>query len=43
VLPPGGTDAEIAAEVSRLWYLNAPRIGTGDPNLILVGTVLRLR
>jgi hypothetical protein len=42
VLPAGASDAEIAAEVSRLWHVNAARIGTGDPNLILVGTVLRL-
>jgi hypothetical protein len=42
VLPAGVTEAEIAAEVSRLWSLNAARIGTGDPSLILVGTVLRL-
>jgi hypothetical protein len=42
VLPVGASDAEIAAEVSRLWHLNAARIGTGDPSLILVGTVLRL-
>jgi Tfp pilus assembly protein FimV len=43
LLPPGAGNAEIAAEVQRLWQLNADRIGTGDPNLILVGTVLRLR
>ncbi len=42
LLPPGVGNAEIAAEVQRLWRLNADRIGTGDPNLILVGTVLRL-
>ncbi len=42
VLPAAASDAEIAAEVSRLWHLNAARIGTGDPSLILVGTVLRL-
>jgi hypothetical protein len=43
LLPPGAGNAEVAAEVQRLWRLNADRIGTGDPNLILVGTVLRLR
>jgi hypothetical protein len=43
LLPPGAGNAEIATEVQRLWRLNADRIGTGDPNLILVGTVLRLR
>lgn len=42
VLPAGASEAQIAAEVSRLWRLNAGRIGTGDPGLILVGTVLRL-
>jgi hypothetical protein len=42
VLPVSASDAEIAAEVSRLWHLNAARIGTGNPSLILVGTVLRL-
>jgi hypothetical protein len=42
LLPPGAGDAEIASEVQRLWQLNAARIGTGDPNLILVGTVMRL-
>jgi LysM domain len=40
--PPGAANVEIAAEVQRLWRLNAARIGTGDPNLILVGTRLRL-
>jgi hypothetical protein len=43
VLPAGASEARIAAEVARLWRLNATRIGTGDPNLILVGTALRLR
>jgi hypothetical protein len=43
LLPPGAGNAEIASEVQRLWQLNAARIGTGDPNLILVGTILRLR
>lgn len=42
VLPAGATFAEIEAEISRLWRLNASRIGTGDPNLILVGTILRI-
>src|SRR4051812_48718562 len=35
--------AEIAAEVDRLWRLNAARIGTGDRNLIFPGQRLRLR
>lgn len=42
-LPPAASNAEIAAEVHRLWVLNAGRIGTGDPDVLLVGTVLRLR
>jgi hypothetical protein len=42
LLPSGASNEQIAAEVGRLWRLNAARIGTGDPNLILVGTVLRL-
>jgi hypothetical protein len=43
ILPTGAGNAEIAAEVKRLWRLNEARIGTGDPSLILVGTVMRLR
>lgn len=35
--------AKIAGEVHRLWRLNAERIGTGDPDLIMVGQTLRLR
>jgi LysM domain len=42
LLPLGADNAEISAEVHRLWRLNAARIGTGDPDLILVGTRLRL-
>jgi hypothetical protein len=42
LLPGGANNAEIAAEVQRLWKLNADRIGTGDPNLLYVGTDLRL-
>jgi hypothetical protein len=42
ILPVAATNAEISAEVSRLWHLNSQAIGTDDPNLILVGTVLRL-
>jgi hypothetical protein len=33
----------IAIEVRRLWRLNAERIGTGDPDLLIVGVRLRLR
>lgn len=43
LLPRGADDAEIATEVARLWHLNEDRIGTGDPDLIYPGTVLRLR
>lgn len=43
LLPAGADNAEIAAEVQRLWKLNAGRIGTGDPSLIYTGTELRLR
>ena len=40
LLPPGGGSTEIANEVQRLWQLNKSRIGTGDPNLLLVGAKL---
>jgi hypothetical protein len=43
LLGPGASPAEIARKVSRLWELNAARIGTGRPDLILVGTKLELR
>lgn len=43
LLPAGAGDTAIAAEVARLWRLNEDRIGTGDPDLIYPGTVLRLR
>jgi hypothetical protein len=33
----------IAREVGRLWALNEDRIGSGDPDLLYVGTRLRLR
>ena len=33
----------IAREVHALWTLNRDRIATGDPDLILTGTVVRLR
>jgi hypothetical protein len=35
--------AEVAREVERLWDLNAGTIGTGDPDLLLVGQRLSLR
>lgn len=40
---PGAGGADVGREVSRLWELNADRIGTGDPDLIRVGQRLRLR
>jgi nucleoid-associated protein YgaU len=43
VLAPGTSNGRAAREVSRLWELNKQRIGTGDPDLLKVGTVLRLR
>ena len=43
LLPAGADNAEIEAEVQRLWRLNANRIGTGDPSLLYAGTELRLR
>jgi hypothetical protein len=35
--------AAIAREVNRLWERNKARIGTGDPDLLMVGTTLRLK
>lgn len=43
LLSPGADALEIEEKVERLWRLNEDRIGTGDPNLIYPGTVLRLR
>lgn len=43
LLPGDASDAQIAAEVARLWSLNEAAIGTDDPNLIYAGTTLRLR
>jgi hypothetical protein len=43
LLRPSAGNAEIALEVQRLWRLNASRIGTGSPDLLMVGTELRLR
>jgi hypothetical protein len=36
------TTGQVAREVHRLWELNKERIATGDPDLLVVGTVLRL-
>ena len=38
----GATNAKIAAESNRLYALNRDLIGD-DPNVLIVGTVLRLR
>lgn len=35
--------ARIAREVHRLWQLNRDRIGTGNPDLLMIGTELSLR
>ena len=35
--------ARIAREVNRLWELNSARIGTGEPDLLMVGTRIALR
>jgi hypothetical protein len=35
--------ARVAREVDRLWELNKDRIATGDPDLLMTGTELRLR
>lgn len=42
LLGPGATDAEIVAESNRVYGLNPDVIG-GDPDLLIPGTVLRLR
>jgi nucleoid-associated protein YgaU len=43
LLGAGASASAIASEVRRLWELNEQRIGTGDPNLLVVGVRLRLR
>jgi hypothetical protein len=43
VLPPDASMARIAREVTHLWDLNEERIATGDPDLLKIGTKLRLR
>jgi hypothetical protein len=43
LLGPDASAGRIAREVNRLWRLNEDRIGTGNPSLLHVGTVLRLR
>jgi LysM domain len=43
LLGSAASPARLAREVRRLWSLNEARIGTGDPDLLMVGTELRLR
>lgn len=43
VLPAGSDTQAVEDKVKELWQMNEDRIGTGDPNLIFPGTVLRLR
>jgi nucleoid-associated protein YgaU len=42
ILGPDASAGRIGREVNRIWELNRERIGTGNPNLIHVGTVLEL-
>lgn len=42
-LAGGASNGQLAREVARLWRLNEDRIATGDPSMLHVGTVLRLR
>ncbi len=39
---PGASNTAVAAIVSHLWTVNAPAMGTGDPNVLRVGTTLRM-
>lgn len=43
VLGGDASIAGVAREVHRLWDLNRDRIGTGDPDLLMIGTTLELR
>lgn len=43
VLGGEASTAAIAREVNRLWELNKAQIGTGNPDLVAVGTRLELR
>jgi hypothetical protein len=43
ILGRDATVARVAREAHRLWELNRERIGTGDPDLLLIGTQLVLR
>ncbi|MGH2901517.1 MAG: LysM peptidoglycan-binding domain-containing protein [Solirubrobacteraceae bacterium] len=43
LLGESATPTQIAREVHRLWEINEDVIATGDPNLLMIGTRLRLR
>jgi nucleoid-associated protein YgaU len=43
ILGSEASNSQLADQVTRLWVLNDQRIGTGDPDLLHVGTLLRLR
>ena len=43
MLGASASPARIAVEVHRLWQLNRERIATGKPDLLMVGTTLRLQ
>jgi nucleoid-associated protein YgaU len=43
LLGQGASPADIAREANRLWELNRERIATGDPDLLIAGTKLKLR
>jgi hypothetical protein len=43
LLGPNASSAQIARKVAQLWKLNGERIGTGRPDLLMVGTKLVLR
>jgi len=43
VLGPSARPFQIAREVHRLWELNKERIATGNPDLLMIDTRLRLR
>jgi LysM domain len=43
LLGPDASPGRIAREVDRLWELNRDRIGTGNPDMLMVGARLRLR
>jgi nucleoid-associated protein YgaU len=42
ILGDGASSGQIAREVERLWERNRQRIGTGDRDVVMAGTLLRL-